>query len=159
MRAMLGGVFAAGACLMMAGSAMAQQGYGTVSVVSGSGSQPVYSSGIPAQPVVVGTSAGDDARGASGVNGSLAIQGVVISSPVGVPPSAVSTLSSQNNALPYSYWVSAPNPSRIYVEYGSVDQFPFHGRAYGSPGDRWSWYNMGGGNNRFLAKYYYAPVR
>ena len=122
MRAMLAGVFAAGACLTAAGNVMAQQGYGTASAVPGSGSQAVYSSGIPAQPVVIGTSAG-------GVNGSLASQGVLISTPAGVSTSAVSTLSSQNNALPYSYWVSAPNPSRIYVQYGSVDQFPFHGRA------------------------------
>ena len=34
------------------------------------------------------------------------------------------TPSAQGDVLPYSYWVSAPNPSRIYVEYGSVDQFP-----------------------------------
>jgi len=39
------------------------------------------------------------------------------------------------------------------------DQFPFHGRPYGSPNDRWSWYNMGGGSSRYLAKYYYPILR
>jgi hypothetical protein len=56
---------------------------------------------------------------------------------------------------PYSYYVLTPYPARGYVEYGPVDQFPFHGRAYGNPGDRWSWYYMGGGDSRYLAKYYY----
>ena len=61
--------------------------------------------------------------------------------------------------MPYSYWVSAPKPARIYVEYGASDRFPFQGRAYGSPSDRWSWYYMGGGDSRYLAKYYYPPLR
>jgi hypothetical protein len=58
----------------------------------------------------------------------------------------------QGTILPYSYWVSAPNPSRIYVEYGTIDQFPFHGRPYGNTSDRWSRYYMGGGDSRYLAK-------
>jgi hypothetical protein len=61
--------------------------------------------------------------------------------------------------MPYSYWVSAPKPVRIYVEYGASDQSPFQGRAYGNPSDRWSWYYMGGGDSRYLAKYYYPPLR
>jgi len=61
--------------------------------------------------------------------------------------------------MPYSYWVSAPQPARIYVEYGASDQFSFHGRAYGNPSDRWSWYYMGGGDSRYLAKYFYPPLR
>jgi hypothetical protein len=65
----------------------------------------------------------------------------------------------QGTILPYSYWVSAPNPARIYVEYGTADQFPFYGRPYGNPGDRWSWYYMGGGSSRYLARYYYPLLR
>jgi hypothetical protein len=65
----------------------------------------------------------------------------------------------QGAILPYSYWVLAPNPSRIYVEYGTADQFPFYGRAYGNPSDRWSWYYMGGGSSRYLARYYYPLLR
>ena len=52
-----------------------------------------------------------------------------------------------------------PETARIYVEYGASDQFPFQGRAYGNPSDRWSWYYMGGGDSRYLAKYYYPPLR
>ena len=65
----------------------------------------------------------------------------------------------QGQNLPYSYWVSAPQPAQIYVEYGAIDQFPFQGRAYGSPNDRWSWYYMGGRDSRYLARYYYPPLR
>jgi hypothetical protein len=74
-------------------------------------------------------------------------------------PFYMTIYSAQGQVLPYSYWVSAPNPARIYVEYGASDQFPFQGRAYGSPSDRWSWYYMGGGDSRYLAKYYYPPLR
>jgi hypothetical protein len=65
----------------------------------------------------------------------------------------------QGTILPYSYWVTAPNPARVYVEYGAADQFPFYGRAYGNPGDRWSWYYMGGGSARYLARYHYPLLR
>jgi len=87
-----------------------------------------------------------------GIVGQPVDSGVVI----GGPATYVATSSiapAQGQILPYSYWVSSP--SRIYVEYGPGDQFPFHGRPYGSPNDRWSWYNMGGGSSRYLAKYYY----
>lgn len=60
--------------------------------------------------------------------------------------------------LPYSYYAS-PGPARVYVGYGPLDPFPFHGRPYGSPGDRWSWYTMGGGAGRYLARYYFPPLR
>ncbi len=65
----------------------------------------------------------------------------------------------QGRILPYSYWVTTPQPARIYVEYGANDRFPFYGRPYGSPNDRWSWYYMGGGDSRYLARYYYPPLR
>jgi len=71
----------------------------------------------------------------------------------------VTTFPTQGQVMPYSYWVSAPKPARIYVEYGASDQFPFQGRAYGNPSDRWSWYYMGGGDSRYLAKYYYPLLR
>ena len=83
----------------------------------------------------------------------------MISAPAGLTAPVVTAFPAQGNVLPYSYWVAAPNPSRVYVEYGSVDQFPFYGRPYGNPGDRWSWYYMGGGNSRYLARYYYPPLR
>lgn len=40
----------------------------------------------------------------------------------------------------YSYWTAAYYgfPPRIYAGYGSND-FPYHGRPYGSPSDPWSW--------------------
>ncbi len=71
----------------------------------------------------------------------------------------VTTFPTQGQVMPYSYWVSAPKPERIYVEYGARDQFTVTGRAYGNPSDRLSWYYMGGGDSRYLAKYYYPPLR
>jgi hypothetical protein len=65
----------------------------------------------------------------------------------------------QQVLLPYSYYAVAPAPARVYVPYGPNDQFPFFGRAYGNPGDRWSWYSLGGGSSRYLARYYYPPLR
>jgi hypothetical protein len=45
----------------------------------------------------------------------------------------------------YSYWTAAyyGYPPRIYSGYGSND-FPYYGRAYGSPSDPWSWPAMAG---------------
>ena len=86
--------------------------------------------------------------------------GTYVSGPIlggGAP--VVTPFPTQGQVMPYSYWVSAPKPARIYVEYGASDQFPFQGRAYGNPSDRWSWYYMGGGDSRYLAKYYYPPLR
>jgi hypothetical protein len=96
--------------------------------------QPVFSGGLIGQP---------------GVSGRMSMTTIPV----------ITTSSTQGQVLPYSYWVSVPQPARIYVEYGSTDQFPFRGRAYGSPNDRWSWYYMGGGDSRYLAKYYYPPLR
>jgi hypothetical protein len=45
----------------------------------------------------------------------------------------------------YSYWTAAyyGYPPRVYSGYGSND-FPYYGRAYGSPSDPWSWPAMAG---------------
>jgi hypothetical protein len=80
----------------------------------------------------------------------------------GAPGSSIGAGSvppAQQVLLPYSYYAVAPAPARIYVPYGQNDQFPFLGRAYGNPGDRWSWYTLGGGSSRYLARYYYPPLR
>lgn len=169
MRAMLAGILAAGACLIVVGNAEAQQSCAASAAVPGLVSQPVYSSGIPAQPLVIGEIVGEPvvAGGIIGqpivaggpVGESLVNRDILISAPAAFSTPVVTTFSAQGDVLPYSYWVSAPNPSRIYVEYGSVDQFPFHGRSYGSPTDRWSWYTLGGGSSRYLARYYYPPLR
>jgi hypothetical protein len=74
-------------------------------------------------------------------------------------PVAASTPSDAAQPHPYSYWSAFPNRARTYVEYGSVDQFPFYGRPYGNPGDRWSWYSMGGGNSRYLTTRYYQLLK
>jgi hypothetical protein len=66
---------------------------------------------------------------------------------------------SPGQVFPYSYYVTSPYPARAYVGFGPADSFPFYGRAYGNPGDRWSWYYMGGGDRRYLAKYYYPLLR
>ena len=59
---------------------------------------------------------------------------------------------------PYSYYVTYPWPARGYVPYGLNDGFPFYGRPYGHAYDRWTWYHMGGGSSRYLARYYYPPI-
>jgi hypothetical protein len=91
----------------------------------------------------------------SATGGTVVGEDVLINVPSGPSTPVVSPFPGSGQVLPYSYWVSAPAPARIYVAYGAVDQFPFQGRPYGRPNDRWSWYNMGGGSERYLAKYYY----
>lgn len=91
-------------------------------------------------------------------SGAVVSGGVLTAAPASRGGASIST-ASRTARLPYSYSVVAPQPARIYVEYGAVDQFPFHGRPYGHPGDRWSWYTLSGGAERYLARYYYPPLR
>jgi hypothetical protein len=157
MRVILAGLLASVTCFLSAETADAQVNCAVASP------QPVTSPGIPAgaagsvtaQPAVVGGIVGQTVL-ATGVTGTPM---VIQAGSVGVPEGTMTTLPSQGPVLPYSYWVSAPSPARVYVEYGVGDPFPFYGRPYGSPGDRWSWYNMGGGSSRYLARYYYPPLR
>ena len=145
MRKMQFGSIAALISLILIGEIQAQQCSATGVAAGSSMSGPIlpgpivnqtmYSRGLSAQPLVSGD---------------------VLSA---APTSVITTFPTQGQVLPYSYWVSAPQPARIYVEYGTTDQFPFRGRAYGSPNDRWSWYYMGGGGSRYLAKYYYPILR
>jgi hypothetical protein len=58
----------------------------------------------------------------------------------------------------YSYYAAAPYPPREYVGYG-INDFPYYGRPYGSPSDRWSWPIMAYPSYGALAHYYYPPVR
>jgi len=59
---------------------------------------------------------------------------------------------------PYSYYAAPYSlPARYYVGYGSND-FPFYGRPYGHPYDRWSWPYLSGGYQGALARYYYPPL-
>ncbi len=120
-------------------------------VVSPSG----VAGGLPVAPAIPGTFVGESIV-SGGIVGQPISGGLATASPV---VSSLTTSPAQGQILPYSYWVSAPQPARMYVEYGAIDQFPFQGRAYGSPNDRWSWYYMGGGESRYLARYYYPPLR
>ena len=101
----------------------------------------------------------DETEAQQYLDAGLAAGSYVSESILEVVTPVVTTFPTQWQVMPYSYWVSAPKPARIYVEYGASDQFPFQGRAYGNPSDRWSWYYMGGGDGRYLAKYYYPPLR
>ena len=120
--------------------------------------QPVIVGGLPSVPVVTGTIIGEPIVSGGSV-GLPVVSGEVLTAMSTTPWPVVTTFPTQGQVMPYSYWVSAPKPARIYVEYGASDQFPFQGRAYGNPSDRWSWYYMGGGDSRYLAKYYYPPLR
>ena len=84
---------------------------------------------------------------------------VSMSTPISTLAPVVTSFPARQQVLPYSYWVLAPNPSRVYVDYGEIDRFPFYGRPYGNPSDRWSWYYLGGGDSRYLAKYYYPILQ
>lgn len=169
MRPTQAGIVAALALLFLVDNAGAQQSRGTGlaagSYVSGPvygsavGSQPVIAGGVVGAPIVAGTIIGEPVV-TSAIVGQPVVSGEVLTAlPTTYAAPIVTTLPAQGQVMPYSYWVSAPNPARIYVEYGAIDQFPFHGRAYGSANDRWSWYYMGGGDSRYLAKYYYPPLR
>ncbi len=60
--------------------------------------------------------------------------------------------------VPYSYYAAIPFPARGYVGYG-YDEFPYYGRAYGSPSDPWTWPSMSESYDYgVLARYYYPPV-
>jgi len=170
MRVMHIGIVAALAILLVAADeSQAQQysgaGLGAGTSVSGpiAGgavvNQPVIAGGLPSTPIVTGTFIGKPIVSGGSV-GLPVVRGEVptLMSTTPLAP-VVTTFVTQGQVMPYSYWVSAPKPARVYVEYGASDQFPFQGRAYGNPSDRWSWYYMGGGDSRYLAKYYYPPLR
>jgi hypothetical protein len=58
--------------------------------------------------------------------------------------------------FPYSYYAAAPFPAREYVGYGFND-FPFYGKPYGSPNDRWSWNTMS--QSSYVSRgTFYGPV-
>ena len=116
--------------------------------------EPLIGQAVASQPLVTEFVASDSALGGISLDQPL-VAGEVIT-PASIPTVAplVTSLPAQGQVLPYSYWVLAPNPSRVYVGYGEIDRFPYYGRAYGNPSDRWSWYYLGGGDRRYLAKYY-----
>lgn len=177
MRPTQSGTVAGFVCLILVGGVKAQQpcpcagaGVYTSGPVSPSGfvSGPIVSPVVVSQPAVAefvtpvpmledSTLGQPVIAGEAIMPATTAYVAPVMSGEVVVP--AVTSLPAQGQVLPYSYWVLAPNPARIYVEYGEIDQFPYQGRAYGNPSDRWSWYYMGGGNSRYLAKYYYPILQ
>jgi hypothetical protein len=143
MRLMLAGALIL-ACSMIGEKAHAQQGYPR-SAVGGIEAQPVYAGGVVNQTTVPGSVVSAPVVSSGPITGRPAVSGGVIDQPT-----------SSGWRLPeYSYWAANPGPARTYVPYSAVDQFPFRGRPYGSPTDRWSWYYMGGGNSRYLTRYYY----
>ena len=146
MKWMLAGVLAI-LCSMLGETVWAQQSRACSGELVGDG-QPVYYEGVetqtisggflPTTPVVAGGSVTGQPLGSGGTVNQPGAQG--------------------GQVAPYSYWVGHQGPARTYAPYGAVDQFPFQGRPYGSPSDRWSWYYMGGGNSRYLTRYYYPPL-
>jgi hypothetical protein len=77
--------------------------------------------------------------------------GVVYSSGYVVPP-AYPTVA----VKPYSYYVLPSSvPSREYV---GPAEFPFYGRPYGYPYDRWTWSYMSTAGYGPLVRYYYPPL-
>jgi len=139
-------------------------------------SEPIVSQAVVSQPVVTEFVASSPVLG--GISQDQPVATGEVFTPVPIPTFApvvtgeaimpapvptltpvVTSLPAVQQVLPYSYWVLAPNPSRVYVEYGEIDQFPYQGRAYGNPSDHWSWYYLGGGGSRYLAKYYYPILQ
>jgi hypothetical protein len=136
--------FLAFLCSMLGETVHAQQNCACSAASAGAG-QPVFYDGISTQPVVAGSLAATPVVDAGAVTGQPLRSGR-IARPAGAQGGRMAD---------YSYWVANPGPARTYVSYGALDQFPFQGRPYGNPGDRWSWYYMGGGNSRYLTRYYY----
>ena len=111
-----------------------------------------------AEAQVLGTTLGAPGAGPAFLGEATAGSALSTATPTSyVGPAASSP--PQPIVLPHSYYVTAPRPARVYVEYGPADRFPFYGRPYGSPNDRWSWYYMGGGPSRYLARYSYPLLR
>jgi hypothetical protein len=146
MRCMLTGI-AFMACTTMIGTSHAQQNcdWGVAGETAGG---PVYRTDVVGQPPVLGSV---DSRliGSGGIGTGQPFNSGGLSGP---------SVYSGQRIYDYSYWVAYPGPSRTYVPYGALDQFPFQGRPYGNPSDRWSWYYMGGGNSRYLARYFSPPL-
>jgi hypothetical protein len=130
---------AVAACLSVASNVGAQQLSGTCPPAGGS-----WPAGAARDPARIEISASQP------LNGHVVTRALASTS-----VTAIGRQSIRGGLWPYSYYVLTPYPARGYVEYGPVDQFPFYGRAYGKPADRWSWYYMGGGGSSYLAKYYY----
>ena len=160
MRPMLPGFVVALGCSLFAMEAAAQSTYDTSGrYVAGS----VVTGQVPSQPLAPGTVV---ASPSSPVNivGQPIVTGGVVGEPVnfgrrdrraGDLRRDLDSRASPGPDHAVQLLGLAPAPSRVYVQYGPGDQFPFHGSPYGSPNDRWSWYTMGGGSGRYLAKYYY----
>lgn len=130
---------------VLVSSVLAGSGWAQAPCACGTGDVHASSPVITGGPVILGASVAPPV---------VLGEGVVATSIVSGPAAPAG-----GQVLPYSYYVTSPSPARIYVDYGPGDQFPFYGRAYGNPGDRWSWYYMGGGDRRYLAKYYYPLLR
>jgi hypothetical protein len=122
-------------------------------------SEPIVSQAVVSQPVVTEFVASAPILGGIIQDQPVATGEVFTPAPIPTVAPVVTSLPAVQQVLPYSYWVLAPNPSRVYVEYGEIDQFRYQGRAYGNPSDRWSWYYLGGGDSRYLAKYYYPILQ
>jgi hypothetical protein len=148
-----------GAAFLLSGDARAQ-GVTVTGPSMGVGSPVTLGSGAPAAGVTVG--------------------GPYVGS--GAPAAAVTTRGayapttgsgSLTTSYPSQNWAvfNAPAPSRTFYysyyaapgvaarEYVGPPEFPFYGRPYGHPTDRWSWANLSAGPQGSLARYYYAPVR
>ncbi|MCA1685344.1 MAG: hypothetical protein LC745_05055 [Planctomycetia bacterium] len=74
----------------------------------------------------------------------------------GYSPATVAPATTPATVAPYSYYVLPSTvPSRTYI---GPSEFPFYGRPYGHPYDRWTWPYISGGPNADLARYYYPPL-
>ncbi|WP_165228366.1 hypothetical protein [Aquisphaera insulae] len=134
--------------------------FGFAAIVAGLGVvATAKAQSCPCEGTVAGTIGSSTVVGSPIVGGSTIVGDVVTSVPSAAP--GVVQGYGQGGVYPYSYWVAPPGQAREYVPYSAsgTEPFPFYGRAYGSPGDRWSWYYMGGGDNRYLARYYYQLLR
>lgn len=84
-------------------------------------------------------------------------QRVVVANTVPVSPGIVYGLYTNLPRYTYSYYAAYQYPAREYVGYGAND-FPYYGRPYGSPSDRWSWPYLTSAYSNALVRYYYPPV-
>lgn len=71
-------------------------------------------------------------------------------------PTGFSPASASGYVPPYSYFAAPPGqPARIYE---GPTGYPYYGKPYGHPYDRWTWPYKSGAPDANLERYYYPPL-
>ena len=91
-------------------------------------------------------------------NSRAQAQNVVVANAVPTSPGIIYGTYFNSPRFTYSYYASYQYPAREYVGYGTND-FPYYGRPYGHPSDRWSWPYLTNSYSNALTRYYYPILK